>query len=87
MLVKLDIYCHAIYIIQFVDRSWTPVDFFSDLKYYGCDNVLCGLGKLHLLFSNAHVLSNAKLGRRDSIATFLGLHSTPYGKYVRFGHT
>jgi len=57
-----------------MDRSRTHVDFFSDPKYFFTKIVLGGNGKLHLPFADAQVLPDAKLGRRNSNTTPLGLH-------------
>jgi hypothetical protein len=50
----------------------------NDPKYFGTEIVFRGLGKLHFVSADTHVLPDTKLGCRDSNTLSPGFHPAPY---------
>ena len=50
----------AVQILEFVDDSRQPLDYFRDPESIGAENLFDSLGETHLLLADAHVLPHAK---------------------------
>jgi hypothetical protein len=62
------------------------MNYFNDPKYFGTDIVFRCFSKPHFLFADTHVLSDTKIGCRDSNPQFPGFHPAPYCEEVIVGH-
>ena len=85
--VKHASYLSAVYILQFVEHSRSPIIYCRDSNYLGAEIVHGGLCQTHLLFADAHVLSDAKLCCSNWNALSLDVHPKPYDENVSIGYS